>query len=175
MPNLTIYVREEDLPVFERAKEMARSDPEARGLSQMIADALKERLADHGQFRPVVLLIGEDLSEDNHGTYGTYRQVRFMGRLIAQSRQWRDDVTAPADGWLFYATPKGWIVIVREHQWIDTMDLQVGLVSVSRRYWKVANVEELRSLKDGDGRPLLDGRQIDVVTEALADAVELDV
>ena len=80
MPNKTIYVREEDLPVFEEAEKLGGDS-----LSAVIAEAVK-------RFVAVKRAEGQGMEEHNL-TAGTLRAVgdddirtiRFVGRLLAEA------------------------------------------------------------------------------------------
>lgn len=76
MPNKTIYVTEDDLPIFERAQELAGNN-----LSATIAQALKRFIraeeAKRAGFQEVAVKIGEN---------GTYVQKRFMGKELARTQ-----------------------------------------------------------------------------------------
>jgi EXLDI family protein len=77
MPNKTIYVADGDLPIFERAQELAREN-----LSATIAQALRRFVAAEEArsqgFGEIVLRVG------NHGTYTS---KAFIGRELAKRRE----------------------------------------------------------------------------------------
>lgn len=76
MPNKTIYVSDDDLPVFQRAQELVGGN-----LSSTVVSALRKLIeAEEGRaagFDEVVLRVGRD----------GVRQVRFQGVLLGE---WRD-------------------------------------------------------------------------------------
>ena len=95
MPNKTIYVREEDLPVFEEAERLGGDS-----LSGIIAEALRRfvavKRAEMFGMREHALPVGILCSQGDDDT----RKVRFVGRLLAEaevltgqtsSRSSRDD------------------------------------------------------------------------------------
>src|SRR5688572_7587509 len=74
VPNKTIYVAEDDLPLFERAQELAGAN-----LSSAIVRALRkfielEEARQHGLDEITVLV----------GTPGIHKQKRFMGTRLAR-------------------------------------------------------------------------------------------
>lgn len=82
MPNKTIYVSDDDLPLFQRAQELVGGN-----LSGAIATALRRYIeSEEGRlagYEEVVVRTGED---------GARRQ-RFQGRLLGESRQVDDEAT----------------------------------------------------------------------------------
>ncbi|MFE9785902.1 EXLDI protein [Nocardia salmonicida] len=76
MPNKTIYVADDDLPVFQRAQELVGGN-----LSSTVVSALRRLIElEEGReagFEEVVLQVGRD----------GVRQVRFQGVLLGE---WRD-------------------------------------------------------------------------------------
>src|ERR1041385_9511366 len=79
MPNKTIYVSDDDLPLFERAQELSGAN-----LSSAIVRALKrfielEEARQHGLDEITVLV----------GTGGAHKQKRFMGTRLARWLQKR--------------------------------------------------------------------------------------
>lgn len=77
MPTKTIYVAESDLPIFEKAQELAGSS-----LSAVIVEALREYINrkenEARGFQQITLRLGPA---------GAWREVRFTGRLLARWRQ----------------------------------------------------------------------------------------
>lgn len=73
MPNKTIYVTESDLPIFERAQELAGDN-----LSATIARALRKfvEVRDNQDYEEITVKVGRI----------AYSQKRFMGRLLAKGR-----------------------------------------------------------------------------------------
>lgn len=73
MPNKTIYVSDGDLPVFERAQELA-----GENLSSTIVQALRNFVQSHearvAGFRDIVVRVGTDI----------YTRKQFRGRLLAK-------------------------------------------------------------------------------------------
>jgi EXLDI family protein len=73
MPNKTIYVSDVDLPIFERAQELAGGN-----LSATIAQALKRYIELNETIRSepteIVVKVGKN----------TYTQKRFIGQLLAK-------------------------------------------------------------------------------------------
>jgi hypothetical protein len=80
MPNKTIYVREEDLPVFEEAEKLGGDS-----LSAVIAQAVKRfvqvKRAELFGMQEYTLSVGVLRSQGDDDT----RKVRFVGRLLAEA------------------------------------------------------------------------------------------
>ena len=80
MPNKTIYVREEDLPVFEEAERLGGDS-----LSSIIAEALRRfvdvKRAELFGMREHALPVGVLRSQGDDDV----RTVRFIGRLLAEA------------------------------------------------------------------------------------------
>jgi len=76
MPNKTIYVADADLPIFERAQQLAGSN-----LSATIAQALRRFItieeAKMSGFQEITVRVGDK---------GTYTSKRFLGRPLARRR-----------------------------------------------------------------------------------------
>ncbi|MGV3488485.1 MAG: EXLDI protein [Tuberibacillus sp.] len=76
MPNKTIYVTDSDLPIFERAQELAGNN-----LSATIAEALKRFIkveeAKQIGFEEITIKLGEE---------GTYQNKRFIGKELARTQ-----------------------------------------------------------------------------------------
>jgi hypothetical protein len=74
MPNKTIYVADADMPIFERAQQLAGSN-----LSATIAQALRRFIAVEEAkmigFQEITVRVGDK---------GTYTQKRFLGRPLAK-------------------------------------------------------------------------------------------
>jgi len=150
LPNLTIYVRDDDMPYFEQAKKL---DPNV-ALSQVITQALKEYLKQKEEegFQTITLEIGNELSNSEGVIYGTYRKVRYTGRLITKSvssnkeKFYYDSVY----DWFLYMTPKeGWVA-VRENWYKNEneFDFAVNPLLLDREFWTAKSFDELKSLKD---------------------------
>jgi len=80
MPNKTIYVREEDLPVFEEAEKLG-----GNSLSAVIAQAVKRfvqvKRAESGGMEEYTLTAGTLRTEGADDI----KQVRFVGRKLAEA------------------------------------------------------------------------------------------
>jgi hypothetical protein len=166
MPNLTIYVRDDDLPFFEQAK---KQDPNM-ALSQVITQALKEylQLKEEEGFHTITQEIGKELTLTKGFVYGTYQKIRFTGRLVARhinsnkEKMFYDS----AFDWYLYVTPKeGWVAI-REcwYKNDDYIESQVNFMLFDREYWIAKSFDELKSLKDPDSeqRNLLPKKLLDL-------------
>jgi len=99
MPNKTIYVADADLPIFERAQELA-----GENLSATIVQALRRFVATEDARTQ-----GYDEVNLRLGSQGTYTHKRFLARELARRRT-RDSehhiVTA-----IVYQTAKGRLVL----------------------------------------------------------------
>ncbi len=86
MPNKTIYVSDTDLPIFERAQELA-----GENLSSTIVQALRNFVNAHeariAGFREIVVRVGS----------GVYTRKQFRGRLLAKGHTEIPDTQAGTD------------------------------------------------------------------------------
>ena len=86
MPNKTIYVSDTDLPIFERAQELA-----GENLSSTIVQALRNFVNAHeariAGFREIVVRVGS----------GVYTRKQFRGRLLAKGHTETPDTQAGTD------------------------------------------------------------------------------
>lgn len=100
MPNKTIYVADADLPIFERAQELA-----GENLSATIVHALRRLVA-------VEEAMARGLGEITLkvGSHGTYVNKAFMGRELARRRA-RDERTHEIVSQVVYQTTKGRLVL----------------------------------------------------------------
>lgn len=99
MPNKTIYVSEDDLPIFARAQELAGGN-----LSATISGALRDFVArhEHGEIGPVEVKVGRT----------AYTIQRFQGRLLAEGRRTLHDGRPPIR-YSVYQTARGQLAIHR--------------------------------------------------------------
>lgn len=99
MPQKMIYVAEADLPLFERAQQLAGSN-----LSAVIARALRQFVeteeAKSAGSRPITVAVGTD---------GQVRRQQFRGRLLARHREHTPDDTLAIQ--LVYQTAKGKLAV----------------------------------------------------------------
>lgn len=158
LPNLTIYVRDDDLPFFEQAKKL---DPNM-ALSQVITSALKEFLQSKEEegFRTITLEMGNELTMTKGFVYGTYQKIRFTGRLVTRHLNSNKEKMFydSAFDWYLYVTPKeGWVAI--RERWYkndDYIESQVNFMLFDREYWTAKSFDELKLLKDPeDGQRML--------------------
>ncbi|WP_019932194.1 EXLDI protein [Nocardia sp. BMG111209] len=106
MPNKTVYVKDEDLPLFDRAQELVGGN-----LSGAILAALRRFIElEEGRmagFEEVVLRVGHD----------GVRQIRFSGRLLAELR---DLNGAKLEQYRVFRTRKGKLALHTQHSdWKD--------------------------------------------------------
>jgi EXLDI family protein len=96
MPNKTIYVADSDLPIFERAQELA-----GENLSATIAGALRRYVkAEEARAR------GFDEISLKVGSHRNYTVKRFMGRELARRRE-RDEAMRRVVTETVFQTAKG--------------------------------------------------------------------
>ncbi|MBC7193911.1 hypothetical protein [Marinobacter sp.] len=110
MPAKTIYVRESDLEIFDRAEALGTSE----SLSAAIAEALRRYVAAEEArtkgMEEVTLTVGTwggSLGEPDT------KKIRFTGRLLADGRTYTDRDFRGVD-WAIYETKKGQILLYRE-------------------------------------------------------------
>lgn len=126
MPNKTIYVSDGDLPLFQRAQELAGGN-----LSAAIASALR-RLVDVEEsrregFEEVIVRVGP----------GVGRKVRFMGILLGE---WFDTSWSKADTYRVYRTRSGKYALYSERgPEFTTVDAQ-GKPAGWRGYLGIGNI-----------------------------------
>jgi len=94
MPNKTIYVTETDLPIFERAQELAGNN-----LSATIVEALRRFIkVEEGKragLEEITIKLGED---------GTYQNKRFIGKELGRTQVEEDAQLAKV--YIVYETAK---------------------------------------------------------------------
>lgn len=104
MPNKTIYVSDQDAPIFEEARSIA-----GETLSSIIARALREFLARHQQkesgFKEIAV---------HTGSRGSEQEQRFYGSKIGDWKGFSDN----KEWWLkarIYSTQKGnWAILLTQ-------------------------------------------------------------
>jgi len=112
MPNKTIYVKEEDLPIYERAAKIAGDS-----LSGVIADALKEYVLrkdiEGAGIKETIIEIGTWRSDEDKDT----KKVIFEGEKLAELTEYDEpnDKTSGTD-WELYKTKKGKYLVYR-YKW----------------------------------------------------------
>lgn len=133
MPNKTIYIRDEDVEVFEKVAELGDGP-----LSQVLAKALREYLA-----RKESMSKGIELVTLRVGYHGG-RTVRFTGRLLGQ---WPDGVTSVPSGWLGDVPPDEW---GEEEEALRVYESAKGRILVYRVYppHEVYEYQVYESFKD---------------------------
>jgi EXLDI family protein len=104
MPNKTIYVSEQDVPLFEEAKGIA-----GEALSSVIARALREYVSKHQKKAQGM----KDLSV-KIGSHNSQREQRFIGEEIGKWSGFSDDKVWLMDAKI-YQTQKGNLAILLRH------------------------------------------------------------
>ena len=109
MPNKTIYIREEDLPIFEEAEKLGGDS-----LSAVIAEAVKRfvsvKKAEAGGMEEHNLTAGTLRSVGNDDI----RQIRFVGRLLAEADVYHGQTNDRRDrgtNYRIYQTQAGKILV----------------------------------------------------------------
>lgn len=148
MPNKTIYVADSDLPIFERAQELA-----GENLSATIAGALRRYVkaeeARAAGYVEVSLKVG---------SHDTFTVKRFMGRELARRRD-RDAESQRILKQIVFQTAKGRFVLFSHYSpdwtvwsdlgnWGGDWDIDVD-VDVSKGSWRVRTGDKQ---KGGGGR-----------------------
>ncbi len=109
MPKTSIYIRDEDVEMFERARELAGEE----GLSKVVASTVKLYVrikeAEKDGMEEIRLGIGVD---DNT------EEIAFIGKLIAEYTKDRGENIDRKDRWTdykVYLTSKGYLLLYKEH------------------------------------------------------------
>lgn len=113
MPNKTIYVRDEDLPIFEQAEELGGDS-----LSAVIAEALRRfvdvKRAEAQGMKEITLEVGRVNTRGGDDT----RKIRFVGRKLAGQTAYTGQTSSQDDRGTDYAihqTRAGKIIISWRH------------------------------------------------------------
>lgn len=120
MPNKTIYVSDDDLPVFQRAQELVGGN-----LSSTVVSALRRLIElEEGRaigFEEIVLQVGRD----------GVRQVRFEGSLLGE---WRDVDDKQALHQQVFRSRKGkFVLYTHSAKWED---YPTGAAAGDMKEWK---------------------------------------
>lgn len=99
MPNKTIYVSEDDMPLFERAKSISGDNLSAT-ISLALGMYVEQHEAKEKGFEEVTLKVGKV----------AYAMKRFEGRLLAKAVTPNND-DKPGEAFEVYETPKGNLVV----------------------------------------------------------------
>lgn len=123
MPNKTIYVADDDLPVFQRAQELVGGN-----LSSTVVSALRRLIElEEGReagFEEVVLQVGRD----------GVRQVRFLGSLLGE---WRDVGEKAVVDQQVYRSRKGKLVLhTHTAKWEDYPTGEAAGDLKDWKYWR---------------------------------------
>lgn len=102
MPNKTIYVSDEDLPLFDEAKTIA-----GEALSSVIARALKEYVGRNREkakgMKEIILKVGSHNSE---------REQRFTGQEVGKWSGFSDDKVWLMDAKIFRTQKGNWAILL---------------------------------------------------------------
>jgi len=100
MATKTIYVKDEDLPIFERARELSDDS-----LSGMIVEALRRYIkAEEARaegFQEIIIPVSYT-KDESHG----WRKIRFTGKLLAEARE-----DSPFRDYKVYLTQRGKLIL----------------------------------------------------------------
>jgi hypothetical protein len=111
MPTKTIYVKEEDMPIFERAAEIA-GDSLSSIITDAVRDYVRRKEAEDSEMREIILEIG---TWPNHGDNNT-KKVAFIGVSLEEMTPFKGQTNSRDDrgvDWKLYLTKKGKYVIYR--------------------------------------------------------------
>lgn len=103
MGNKTIYVSENDEPLFNRAKDIA-----GEALSSVIARALREYVSRHEEkgkgMKEIAVKVGQHNSE---------REQRFVGQEVGKWNGFSDDKVWLMDAKIFRTQKGNWAILLR--------------------------------------------------------------
>ncbi len=111
MPNKTIYIADNDLPIFEKAQALAGSSLSAV-ISQALHNFVQSQESGKHEFQQITVKVGQD---------GNLRGQRFLGRLITRYRA-RDRKNHRQRIWQVFQTAKGrFAVYIRDEPYWDEL------------------------------------------------------
>ncbi|MBO8160606.1 MAG: hypothetical protein H0Z24_03135 [Thermosipho sp. (in: Bacteria)] len=150
MPRKTIYVSEEDLPIFEKAEKLGDNS-----LSAVIAEALKRfvevKEAEAKGFSEITL--GIRAVKGEMGVPCNLHTVKFIGRELARGCDKSDLLGSRGVDYVIYQTRKGKILL-----YVNQWSMQNG--EADKGYYKIFDtLEELQ-------------KNADVPTEVVKDAAK---
>ncbi|AEE97691.1 hypothetical protein [Mahella australiensis] len=111
MPTKTIYVKEEDMPIFERAAEIA-GDSLSSIITDAVRDYVRRKESEDSGMREIILEIG---TWPNHGDSNT-KKVAFTGVSLGEMTLFKGQTNSRDDrgvDWELYLTKKGKYVVYR--------------------------------------------------------------
>lgn len=123
MPNKTIYIRDEHVPIYEKAESLG-----GENLSATIAEALRRYIAIEeakaGGLEEIEIVVG---AWYNQGVDNT-RKVKFRGRKLAEGTRYTGQTSDRQDrgtDWSVYQTQAGKIVVRWKHwtRWEKESDM----------------------------------------------------
>lgn len=100
----TLYVRDEDAPIWEEAAKAAAA--EGASLSEFVTAAVRTSLENRPPAMNFKSLSVDSLVAVAHGTV-VRRQTYFQGRWLVRHTQSADPAASPADRWSIAVTPGG--------------------------------------------------------------------
>lgn len=170
MPKMTIYVRDEDTLLFEKAKLLDNEGSLSAVLAQALRDYLTKIEVLTDGFQPIELKIGYGLRRDGSGTF---RIIRFTGKLAAKSIQENKSFAfSQYYNWYVYSTQKGGWVVLREECNLD--DSFIPQYEATTKYWTARTVEELEQLANIDD-PGVPKELIGLAKDAIGTVQDLDI
>jgi EXLDI family protein len=108
LPIKTIYIKDEDMPIFERAVEIAGDN-----FSSIVSDAVREYVArkdlQGGGIKDIMLEIGTWQSDGKKDI----KKITFQGEFLAEAT---DQSGGGITNWRIYRTKKGKYFIYRREQ-----------------------------------------------------------
>lgn len=178
MPNMTIYIREDDMPIYEQAKKLDQKI----SLSQVLTQSLKEYIQrkEEGGFLTITIEIGNELTLSNGGTFGSYRKIRFTGRLLAVNVSPTRDKLAydmVFDWYIYKSINGGWLVLREKWYKNDGIDFSYNPLFFDREYWTAKSLEELKELKDPENneKALIPSKLFEQIQEDRDFVEDLDI
>lgn len=103
MPNKTIYVSENDVPLFDEAKDIA-----GEALSSVISRALREYVARNKKKAQGMKEISVKV-----GSYNSQREQRFIGEEIGKWSGFSDDKVWLMDAKIYQTQKGNWAILLR--------------------------------------------------------------
>lgn len=104
MPNKTIYVSENDVPLFEEAKHIA-----GEALSSVISRALREFVARHQEKAHGMKEISVKI-----GRHSSQREQRFVGQEVGKWSGFSDDKVWWLDAKIYRTQKENWAILLHQ-------------------------------------------------------------
>lgn len=170
MPTKTIYVSDSDLPIFDKAQQMAGGN-----LSSAIAQALREFVEDEEMdergFEEVTVEVGKTSRVGSRFIREARYEKRFMGKLVVS---WEtDDEDYPrSEAYEVYRTPKGRFALYSRNAPNDEFDSDREEDPTSE--YRLDVYDNLEAMRAGLPEELYEAT-VQAVTESARDGEFLDI